>query len=227
LSAELKCKFYGYDWNEWGERYTCQALLTDINEQDFTVLTEMVGNHLEGKTNDDVEAVEISDQFTKHLPEGLVQIFPKMDQLYVFRSSLEFIDRPVFEDLKQLKTISLSRNHLKVIPFDTFEDLVNVEYFSLSFNHLETLPNLSTMSKLKELYIFENKIKHFKAEFIVSNPNVWKVWAYNNELNFIDSAAFDNLANQTNIEVNLQNNKCINGKYDSFVTLKNDILNKC
>lgn len=172
LSVEINCKYYGYDWNNWGNRYTCAATLNNVLKANVTV-TAVTGDHNPQRSFDDVEAVEIHGQTTRFLLKGLTNIFPEMDQLYIFRSDLKYLERSDFVSYTQLKTISLSRNHLSTntIDFDTFEDLINLEYFSLSFNQLTAIPKLWTLVKLKELYLFENSIESLSVDDLANNKN--------------------------------------------------------
>jgi hypothetical protein len=204
-SIEIRCKYYGYDWNNWGERYTCGATLEDVI--DSTNVSSVVGDHFLEKSNDDVKAVDFSGQKTYHLVQELLSFFPNMEELYVFRSDLKHLSRSDFGGYTKLITMSLSRNHLSTLPYDTFEDLTNMEYFSLSFNQLTSIPNLKTMSKLKELYLFENSIGSFSNEDVSGNPNLEVVWLYQNKLKFIDPKIFESL---TKLRVaDFHNNRCI------------------
>jgi Leucine-rich repeat (LRR) protein len=204
-SVEISCKYYGYDWNDWGERYTCGATLEDVT--DSLKVSSVVGDHFLEKSNDDVKAVDFSGQKTYHLVQELLTFFPNMEELYVFRSDLKYLTRSDFEGYTKLTTMSLSRNHLSTLPYDTFEDLTNMEYFSLSFNQLTTIPNLKTMSKLKELYLFENSIESFSHEDVSGNLNLEVVWLYQNKLKFIDPQIFES---NTKLRVaDFRNNRCI------------------
>jgi hypothetical protein len=216
---EINCKYYGYEWNKLGDRYTCGATPKDVMIQDekSAKVSLITGVHSANKTDDDVIAVEFSGQKTYFLVKNLLDFFPNMLELYVFRSDLKHLSRSDFKSYENLTAVSLSRNHLSTLPYDTFEDLTNMEYFSLSFNQLTAIPNLKTMSKLKELYLFENSIESFLKDDIVGNPDLEVIWLYHNKLRTIDPRIFGHLPSLR--EVDFTNNNCIDRKYSKEFTV--------
>jgi Leucine-rich repeat (LRR) protein len=212
-SLEIDCKFFGYDWNHWGEHYTCGANLKDVKIQNYRSVnvSSVKGQHWAGKSNNDVQAVQISGQKTIFLIQGLVHHFPNLQELYVSRSDLKHLSRSDFKNYAQLTTISLSRNHLCYLPYDTFEDLVNLEHFSLAFNQLSLIPNLKTLSKLKELYLFENSIESLSSADLSGNVNLEALWFYENKLKVIDSKIFELLPKLR--DADFTHNRCISLKF--------------
>lgn len=209
-SIEIKCRYYDYDWNSWGGRYTCAAKLDDVLEANVNV-NALSGSHVDGKTDRDVLGVEIHTQKTNYLVQGLTAAFPKMDELYVFRSDLKYLTKQDLFHYRFLRTISLSRNKLSSIPTDAFDDLVNVEYFSLSFNYLTEVPNIKHLASLKELYLFENSIESLTAADLSCNSKLEVLWMYNNKLRFIDPNVFDALPLLSSAD--LKDNRCISTNY--------------
>jgi Leucine-rich repeat (LRR) protein len=214
VSVEVRCKYYGYDWNNWGKRYTCGASLEDV--KDSVKVSSVVGDHLLKKSNNDVKAVDISGQKTNHLVQELFSFFPNMEELYVFRSDLKYVSRLDFKGYTKLITMSLSRNQLSTLPNDSFVDLTNMEYFSLSVNQLTTVPNLKAMSKLKELYLFQNNIETFMKDDIVGNPNLKLISLHGNKLRTIDALIFGHLPSLR--EADFTANNCIDRKYSRKYT---------
>jgi Leucine-rich repeat (LRR) protein len=212
-SLEIDCKFYGYDWNHWGEHYTCGAKLEDVTVQNHRSVnvSSIKGDHLAGKSKYDVQAVGISGQKTHFLVQGLERYFPNLKELYVFRSDLKHLSRSDFKNYAQLTTISFTRNHLCHLPYDTFEDLINLEQFSLSHNQLSVIPNLKTLSKLKELYLFENSIESLSSADLSGNPNLEVIQFHENKLKIIDSEIFNILLKLRNAD--FTHNRCISMKF--------------
>lgn len=200
-SFEINCNYYGYDWNDWGKHYTCGAKLEDVTVQndEFVTVTSIKGDHSSEHSNDDVKAVDISGQKTYFLIQGLFDFFPSMQELYVFRSDLKHLSRSDFKTYVKLSTVSLSRNHLSHLPYDTFEDMT------------WTIPNLKTLSKLKELYLFENSVESLLLDDISGNPNLEVIWIYQNKLKFIEPEIFENLPKLKTAD--FTNNHCINKKF--------------
>lgn len=203
---EIDCEFYGYDWNNWGDRYTCSARLEDVLEPGVTV-TSVIGQHRKGKSNSDIVAVDVSSQKTYFMIRGLIDKFPNMTDFYMFRSYLKEISKSDFEGCSQWTTMSLSRNHIKDVPDDTFDHLFNMEYFSISFNELSKIPNLAAMPKMKELYLFENNIQTVEKSDFTSNPLLDVVWLYLNKIHYIEPRVFDILPRLKIAD--LRYNRCI------------------
>lgn len=213
LSVVIDCKYYFYDWNNWGGHYTCSASLEDVTTAGVEV-TYASGSHLGRNENADVLAVEFSGQKTNFIVQGLVKQFPNMKELYVFRSDLKEILKPHFIDYGQLTTVSLSRNHIQTVPQDAFDYLKNLEYLSLSFNQLTSVPYLGSMPMLKGLYLFENSIESLEASDFVQNPGLRVIWLYQNKIRFIDPEVFTGNSRLTVLD--LSSNRCIDHKYGDF-----------
>ncbi|CAG9807161.1 unnamed protein product [Chironomus riparius] len=150
-----------------------------------------------------------------------------MTDLYIFNAKLKHISRYEFQSYRGLRTISLSRNDLSYIPHDTFDDMINLEYFSLSINKLRIIPNLKRLAKLKELYLFENKIEKLSFEDLSGNLNLEVLWIYSNNLNKIDSKIFNFLINLK--DARFENNNCISMNHPptSVEIIKQEINSKC
>jgi len=211
-SLDINCRYYGYDWNNWGTPYTCLASMEDVITPAVGI-TSIVGEHIGSKTNYNVRGVEIHGQKTFYLIRGFLEYFPNMTDLYVFRSDLRNISRSDFKDYQhQLTTLSLSRNHLNFVPSDTFDDLFQLEYLSLSFNALTEVPNLKALTNLKELYLFENSIESLSAADLYKNVKLEVIWLYHNKIRYISTAGiFDYLPSLKLAD--LTNNRCIDMKY--------------
>ncbi|KAJ6639838.1 Leucine-rich repeat-containing G-protein coupled receptor 5 [Pseudolycoriella hygida] len=228
-TIDITCDYYGYDWNYWGERYTCSAKLDDVTEPAVEV-TNVIGQHSYPHSANDVRGVEFQNQNTVYIIGGLTKHFPNMTDLYVFRSNLRKISRCDFVEYRnQLQTMSLSRNQIAVVPNDAFEDLIHLEYLSLSFNLLTAVPNLKALRKLKELYLFENNIEALKASDFENNDQLEIVWLYYNKIKYISPVGvFDNTPKLRYFD--LTNNSCINQKYYKswqYEQFKEFIKNQC
>lgn len=209
----MDCKYYGYDWNNWGEHYTCSARLEDVTTAGV-VVTSATGDHLDGNDNSKVLAVEIHGQKTNFILLGLIEEFPNMKELYVFRSDLKEISKSDFASYAQLTAVSLSRNHIQTVPHDAFDHLVNLEQLSLSFNQLTSVPHLASMPLLTELYLFENSIESLAASDFDSNPELRVIWLYHNKLRFIDAGIFNETRHLKFVD--LRWNRCVDKQYYRF-----------
>jgi Leucine-rich repeat (LRR) protein len=191
----------------------CDGKFDGITETKNAVVGSLNGEQTE---NAYVNGVYINEQVAHYLPLGLFKFFPFMYELYIFRSNLTHINQNDFKGYTGLTTISLSRNNLSNIPFDTFDEMVNLRRFSLSFNKLKTIPNLKKLTKLQELYLFENQLETFTVEDIQANTELKVIWIYENKLKHIDGQIFIVLNKLRSAY--LTKNACI----DKFFTLIED-----
>lgn len=210
-SVNITCKYYFYDWNNWGERYTCSATLGDVIQPAVPIIN-VSGEHRRPNTDNDVRGVEIHNQKTYFILRGLTRYFPNMSDLYVFRSDLRRVTRSDLTEYKDLVTLVLSRNRLTFIPIDAFDDMTRLEYLSLSFNALFTIPNLRALKNLKELYLFENSIETISASDFENNENLEVIWLYFNKIQYIDPAGVFEYATKLKY-ADLTNNRCVDVKY--------------
>lgn len=225
-SVDIDCKFGGYDWNEWGQRYICDALVEDIRSPDeFT--TSVSGAHKGSNTNADVLGVKFIGLIIYYLPQGLEKFFPNMKELYVFRSDLKKISRSDFAGYKKLTTLSLSRNHLSIVPSDAFDDLSELEYLSLSFNQLTDVPYLRSLPKLKELYLFENSIETVTPDDFEGNPLLEILWFQDNKIRHIIPESFSALPQLKFAD--FRANRCINKSFtkNSLQKVMQEISTSC
>jgi len=102
-----------------------------------------VGNHEEGKTDDDVINIFFCEcNFTK-IPQGLTKQFPNLETLGIYDSNLKNISRSDLIEYKNLKEIYLASNKIEFLPGDLFEGFENLERIFLQNNNLKIVePNI-------------------------------------------------------------------------------------
>ena len=80
--------------------------------------------------------------------------------------SVSVISRSTFEDLPQLKQLSLSNNYLKSLDKDVFSHLLSLEILILDHNQLEDINGMVTgLGSLKYLSLVHNHVKWFDVAF--------------------------------------------------------------
>lgn len=222
----IQCQCQGYDWNNWGNKYTCVAKVMNKVFKNSSIIFVIEDSNFECVTTS-VEAVKITDPSCNYLPIDFTRQFPMMTDLYVFTTTLSHIDRSDFQLYTGLRTLSLSKNDLRYIPYNTFDDMINLEYFSLSINKIRDIPNLKKLTELKELYLFENRIETITFEDLSSNLKLTLLWIQDNKLKRIDRAIFDFLVHLK--EADFSNNNCVSTKYPETAVeaIKKEFKSKC
>lgn len=110
--VEIQC-WYSYENDFHGrDLYTCWA--TILNEENPTIVTEVRGNHLEGRTNEDVKDFIAFNYHTRltTIPAGIGNFFGNL-QAFDWRSGgISSIDSSTFAPFRNLTFIDLGWNKL-------------------------------------------------------------------------------------------------------------------
>lgn len=141
---EVQCVFKPLLVYEGSARYTCKVSSISITNQ-FTRIRSFKGIHEEGKSNDDVQAVQFASTRVDFLPWRLTSVFPQLKHLTIIDCGLKSITRKDLIGLENLISLDLGNNQLTTIPNDLF---VN-------------------MSGLKQLCLFNNKLERMSAAFLL------------------------------------------------------------
>lgn len=184
----------------------------------------MTGNHLDGKTESDVEALIIKNQNVTFLPNDLGEKFENLKRLEVTSSNLKAANDENFEQMN-LQTLKLRKNSLEKFDVQIFDDLEELnldenqiseigylksetlEIISINYNQLNNLTtdNFKSLPNLMEFYAKNNKIEVLKSEFFRHNEKLTKVDFSNNNLDFIDFKIANKFSN-----FDLSGNPCLN-----------------
>lgn len=135
--------------------YYCQASI--VSSENPSSVTEIRGQHLSGKSNDDVKYVYIYGS-PSTIPSGIgnffpnlqgflwdesnltslkaedLQQFPNLISLYVRNQAIESLDGDVFKFTPKLKSINLSYNKLQNVGLGLLSDLPELQQVNLRSN---------------------------------------------------------------------------------------------
>jgi Leucine-rich repeat (LRR) protein len=174
-------------------------------------------------------SIRIDNQLAIFLPLNLSANFPFLTAIAVTHSSLHEIDANAFDNMLNVKNLTLSNNRIEVLPVGAFKSLKNLNYLDLSYNDVEYLLDntFQGLWKLEELKIHENEITkiHDKAFNYLRNVN--KLSLQSNHIETLSATFIDAFAN---IEfVDFSENTCIFGRYpgDSLKAIKKQIKSTC
>lgn len=96
-----------------------------------------IGDHKEGKTNEDVEALYFNHTTVHHFPKGLDKIFPNLKAVQIVKCGLKAISRNDLVGLKKISGLFLNFNQLRLLQNDLFEGFENLKVIWLNDNKLE------------------------------------------------------------------------------------------
>jgi len=134
----LKCEFKNYQ-SYWGTMYTCVATKLRTSQTERNV-SGIVGQHMPGKSNNDVEKIFIENQNCPYLPINLNNYFANLKVLYIMRSGVQFIHDNDLDGLIKLKIFDVSHNpieycNLRAIEAGALDSLVNLKDAHFRYNY--------------------------------------------------------------------------------------------
>lgn len=136
-SVVIECNFDDHVVAIYAYRCFVKSYDLPITSKDNREVTEIRGQHLEGKSNDDVATIDSSRLKVKFFPRGLTKFFKNLQTLYITIAELQEITK---DDLKEfggnLKNLWIYKNEIRVIEADLFEFNPNLEDINLANNKI-------------------------------------------------------------------------------------------
>lgn len=125
------------------------------------ILTEgplnITGNHLKGKSDKDVESLDLVFQFLPQLPDGIEIFFPNLKIIQIYQSNLESISKDVLK-FPNLLILYLGHNNLVTLDGDLFEFTPSLEeiWFDSNFPQHVGHDLFSNLDLLREAFFRSN-----------------------------------------------------------------------
>lgn len=163
-SITLNCTFKNH-YSYWGEKYAC--LVNDLTTfQDDRRVTAVIGTHLEGKTNDDVEKVLAEYQYCPHLPTNIGSFFKNLEIFYVMHSNVSHLSTNDLDGLDKLRIFDVSYNPIKRLHRDFFVGHQSIEIISFYDCNLSFIEEgaLSPLVNLKEAHFQYNQCVDYRGD---------------------------------------------------------------
>lgn len=139
---ELDCEFNMYE-----SKYSTSVRGILFNS---CKLFDSSGTHLAGKTNEDVEHLQLCHVRIKMFPLGIGKIFPNLKRLWINYAEIDKICREDFKGLENVTTLTLIGNKIVQLDEDLFHDLPNLIVLNLSNNFIRKI-HPKTFDQLKKL----------------------------------------------------------------------------
>lgn len=169
--------------------------------------------------NTKAESIQLHSNEIKELSWNTFFNLPNVNRIELDRNHLLWtFDPRVFQNLINLKYLSLWENQLTLIPVDAFKNLQRLEYLSLGINRLYKLETAAfqPLSGLKILHLDRNEITYIEKDLFQSFPLLTEL-----KLNRNACADFDVFSIQ-NIDLQIVSRieQCINGRLKCQTTCK-------
>lgn len=148
------CNFFIAKGGFVGNVYTCKPNVTNSGRLDF--LTEVRGNHLQGKEHENVEAIYVLAQILHFLPSNLASYFPNLRAIWCYESKLLEISAENLRPFPNLMELGVRTNQLESIDGDLFKHSPKLKWIYFSDNQIQHVGyDLLTDSKDLQAAIFE------------------------------------------------------------------------
>ncbi|CAG9810737.1 unnamed protein product [Chironomus riparius] len=115
-SEVVRCAFQYKNWDDFvGKPYTCVAM--NVNFPTKIAVDKVSGRHRANHGNNNVQALDITNQQCEHFPGDFNKIFSNLEGLAIVNSKLKSISKKDLEVFPKLKTINFSNNEIKQLGF--------------------------------------------------------------------------------------------------------------
>lgn len=153
-SSYINCTY------EYFHGYKCKVTYLHIDSKDHQFIQYVNGDHLDNKTNADVDGVGFTTFNIDYLPRNLEKIFPNINIITAVWVGLQELTN---DDIKpfgeKLKYLWLNGNKIKAIESDTFADNPNLEVIVLQHNEIEKIERgaFDNLTQITALNLEHNK----------------------------------------------------------------------
>lgn len=213
--------------------YTCQLALIEVVDKNQEII--FMGDHLEGRTNNDVEAVQVLFSNTPFMMQEIFTTFPNihnlewvasnlesieipdtvnLEMLTITRNNIKRINRGMLNKQRKLIFITLIENQIEEIDKDAFVGLEEIRILNLAKNRLRKIAHETFHPLANLIYVdFEaNLLSRIDDEFS-RNTNLTVIHLEFNEISKVSPRFLSSSSNILN-HVDLRGNKCVDRAFD-------------
>lgn len=176
--VELECQFLTTIFGE----YACLISDAELSLAQREANVTVTGQHLAGRTNDDVDILAIYDSAVEFLPAILFTTFPNINEIDIEDAGLRELDQ------------------LPVLP--------NLIIFTLFGNNVSTIWNntfINVAESLLEIDLVLNNHEILEAEALTGLENLLFLLMFYNELPYPEPGTFDTLINLLYLDFDTNN----------------------
>lgn len=185
-----------------------------------TKVFKAFGNHMVGHSSSNVEELSIQQKKVAYMPNGIGDVFPQLDLLFIAECGLQSVKKENFENMKRLTMLSISQNNIKQLPVDVFYNLKSLEWVDIGENLLTSLPEnlLDNAPDLQEIYAYRNKFEFLNGALFKNNLKLERIEFDQNRLKTIvnlDLFRFKKLR-----VICMRYNVCVSKRFPEDISLK-------
>lgn len=197
---ELKCEFQFEKWSILGTVYTCHVQELVLTKNVSEPVTNVTGNHLEGKTSEDVLKLNIQGQVCVHLPSNVEKFFPNLQGIRIAKSGLRFLEQSDLSVFPKLRSCDAWEDAIEELSSDLFEKNPEIQYLYLGYNKIRKVGQdlLKPLKNLTKAIFHGNVCIDKSAEYVGEIKELQE--ALNRQCH---SRRFETSSNSDEIEYNL------------------------
>jgi hypothetical protein len=153
----LDCTYSIETWSGVGSTYYCYATVILANDND-QIVTGVSGNHLSGRSNNDVKGILIQFQPLDFIPQNITGFFKNIQGYRMTYMPIKIITKFDLQQFPDLRHLTLNFNdNLEVIDGDLFAFTPKVVFIDLDYNKITNVgPNLISHLNVSELRFYRN-----------------------------------------------------------------------
>lgn len=131
----FECIFSMTSWEFAPNMYQCGTTVSSLEIPE--ILESVRGNHLEGKGNYNVAALNVNHQTIFKFPKNIENFFPHLKAINIQNSKLSGISADDLKPFPNLIVASFSQNNLISLPGDLFKFTLNIKNIVFDRNSIE------------------------------------------------------------------------------------------
>lgn len=156
-SININCGFSDVLWTYLGNQYTCSVTNLQLKSANESV-AGINGVHPNGKSHDDVTALNVENQICHFMPRGFEEFFKNIQGLQIQNSFLKAISKEDLKPFPMLRGIWIRGNKLTAMQPNLFEFNARLECINFDANRIRSIAPgiLDSIDDLEELYLSNN-----------------------------------------------------------------------
>lgn len=178
----------------------CELSINNIAGRNH--FTSIPGTHVGQNTNTNVRLVEAILQRTRNIPVIICQTFTNVEEIYMIRSEIGFLDGTSFAGCTQLTKLILSYNHIQNLPANLFSSNTALTWLSLSNNEVSQIHESAfTGTQIEVIELYNNQLASFNQRWFESiNATLEVIDVKRNFIRELPANAFANIRNVYGLE---------------------------
>lgn len=215
--VNLNCIFFT-EFNQ----YTClisNVVVADNENQQFVI----GGNHTAGRSDSDVERLQIMFSQTPFIITQLFETFSNVQVLTIESSHLTRIQPRAFENAKELTSVVIVGNAIREVPARVFGSSTRLRLIDMDSNQINHVDEnaFEGLASLQLLYLDQNKIYKLSSDVFRPLVSLRTLFLQDNQLDSLDGKIFAN--NRQLFQVDIERNR-INRVGRSFLDGLNNLF---